>query len=176
MKRLTAVLLPALAAAFLSTGVVAQKRLDFTGSWTRISVEGGTASAGSGWGPAFTIVQRSNTLVVERAFFSRPDLQPPLKFTYSLDGSESRNTVLMGRGIQEQVSRATWEGDKLVITTVHTDPGADGGRGVTSEVRQTLFFQRTRRQAHPPLLVIETTRSAVKNGLSSTTRTEYIRG
>ena len=40
-----------------------------------------------------------------------------IKLVYNLDGSESKNTV-MGRGGQtEQVSKATWDGNKLVITT-----------------------------------------------------------
>ncbi len=175
MKRMGAMVLSALAATCFSTGVVAKDKPDFTGKWTQRIAEGETTSVESGWGPAFTIVQCSKSIVVERSFFSRPDLQPALKFTYFLDGSESRNTVMMGRGIQEQVSRANWEGDKLVITIVHTDPGADRGRGVTSEVRHTLSFKRGRRPAHPPFLVIETTRNAVMNGLSSTTRTEFIK-
>ena len=63
---------------------------------------------GSGWGPTINITQDTNRLTVEYTVFSRYDLQPPLKFTYPLDGSEGRNTVTMGRGEQLETSRARW--------------------------------------------------------------------
>jgi hypothetical protein len=149
------------------------ERPDFTGKWTRTATRDEPNSAESGWGSEFFIVQHSDRIVVERAFFSRPDLQPPLTFTYFLDGSESRNSILIGRGMQEQVSKVIWEEDKLVITTTHTNPGEEKDQRVTSEVRHTLSFERPSRQAHPPLLVIETIRSAIESGLASTTRTIY---
>lgn len=167
---------PAHAATSLSTGDAAGEQLDFTGKWTRTTTRDESSSAESGWGSDFFIVQHSDRIVVERAFFSRSDLQPPLTFTYFLNGSESRNSVLMGRGMQEQVSKAIWEGNKLVITTIHTSLGANRDRQVSSEVRHTLSFEQPGRQAHPPLLVIETTRSAMEGGLPSTTRTVYAKG
>lgn len=159
----------------------AQTRLDFSGHWTATPSGGGRGrgsapDAGSGWGPSFLIVQRADSLIVERAFFDPGDLQPPLKFRYALDGSETHNSVLMGRGVQEQVSTARWQGDALVIVTRHVDPGADGGRGVTSEVRHRLSYQRAPREAHPPSLVVETTRPGIMGGRASTTRTVYGRG
>jgi hypothetical protein len=154
----------------------ARKQPDFTGKWTRTIPRGESSSEESGWGSTFLIVQQSNRIVVERAFFSRSDLQPPLKFTYFLDGSESRNTVLIGRGVQEQISTAAWEGDKLVITTIYTGPSTDEGPQLTSEVKYALYFQRATRLVHPPFLVIETTRSAVEGGVPSTTRTVYTKG
>ena len=45
-----------------------------------------TGSPGSGWGTPLTIAQDSTRLTVEYSFFSRYDLQPPLQFTYALDG------------------------------------------------------------------------------------------
>ena len=129
---------------------------------------------GSGWGPSITIVQGMGKLTVERVFFSRGDLQPPLKFHYSLDGSETRNTVMMGRGMQEQVSRTAWEGDELVITTVHKYPSPEDGRMVTSEVKQTLSLQSSSLVRFPlPSLVIEWTISGVQGGASSSTQTVY---
>ena len=67
---------------------------------------------GSGWGSAIAITQDAKQLSVEYAVFSRYDLQPPLTFTYPLDGSESRNTVMMGRGEQTETSRARWDGQR----------------------------------------------------------------
>jgi hypothetical protein len=172
MKRTT--LMMSLVAMVFVIAVAAQERPDFSGAWqsTPMSTQG-TASLGSGWGPSFTIVQDRDSLTVERLFFSRGDLQPPLKFRYSLDGLETRNKVMMGRGIQEQVSRVAWEGNKLVITTIHTFANPEDRRSMTAEVKQVLSLQPTRRAFMPPSLVIETTRSGALGGPPSTTRTTY---
>lgn len=165
----------------VSADLQAQGPLDFSGHWSVTPQGGGrggggAADAGRGWGPTFTIVQRGDTLIVERAFFSPGDLQPPLKFRFALDGSESRNEVLMGRGTQEQVSTAQWDGDTLVIVTRHVDPGMGGRRRVTGEVRRTLSYRPAGREAYPPQLVIESTRSGMMGGTASTVRTVYTRG
>jgi hypothetical protein len=62
-------------------------------------------------------------------------MQPPLKFVYALDGSESKNSVMMGRGIQVQTSKTAWEGDKLIITTVHTFENPANGQPMKCEVK-----------------------------------------
>ena len=169
-----------LCAALFASGVDAQHP-DFSGSWTEAGApagarDGDVVDLGSGWGPAFTIVQRSDSLIIERIFFSRGDLQPPMKFRYALDGTETRNAVLMGRGEQEQFSRAVREGASVVITTRHVDPAAEGGRGVSSETRHVLSLQPARLPAWPPSLIVETTRVGTHGGRSSTTRTVYTRG
>jgi hypothetical protein len=122
---------------------------------------------GSGWGSSITIAQDPTQLTVESAVFTRYDLQPPLKFVYSLDGSETRNTVMMGRGAQTQSSRSAWDGQKLIITTVHTLPELVSGKPVTTEVVQRLLLESA------TSLVVEGTRSGVLGGPSSTTRTVY---
>jgi hypothetical protein len=94
-------------------------------------------------------------------------MQPPLKFAYALDGSETRNSVMMGRGIQQSASTAAWQGDKLVITTTHTFPDPDSGKPTGTEVKQVLSLES------PTSLVVETTRAGVRNGPASTTRTVY---
>lgn len=122
---------------------------------------------GSGWGPVITITQDANRLTVEYAFFGRGDMQPPLRFLYALDGSETKNSVMMGRGVQEQLSKAAWDGGKLVITTLHTFANPTSGKTMTEEVKQTLSLES------PASLVVETTRAGVLGGPSSTTRTIY---
>jgi hypothetical protein len=122
---------------------------------------------GSGWGSPVTVVQSGNRLTVEYPFFSAYDLQPPLKFTYALDGTESRNSVMMGRGLQEQRSRTGWTGSTLVITTQHTLANPADGRTITAEVRQSLTLQS------PASLLIETTRAGVLGGSATTTRYVY---
>lgn len=159
-------------------GVAGQAPIDFSGRWSVATSGGRTGEEsppgpGSGWGPTFTIVQSRDTLTVERSLYDPGDLQPPFELRYALDGSEGLNTVMMGRGFQEQHASARWEGESLVIVTRHVDPQADGGRGVVSEVRQTLSYQPSGYPAFPPQLVIETVRSGVLGGAPSTTRTIY---
>jgi hypothetical protein len=74
---------------------------------------GQPADVGSGWGSTITITQSATSVTVEYAFFTRGgDMQPPLKFVYALDGSESKNTVMMGRGIQTQTARPPGTGTR----------------------------------------------------------------
>ena len=125
---------------------------------------------GSGWGTAITIAQDAKQLVVESLVYSRYDLQPQPRFVYALDGSESRNTVMMGRGVQEQSSRAGWESTSLTITTVHRFADPVSGKPLTIDVTQKLSLES------PTTLVVEVTRSGVLGGRPSTTRTVYTKG
>ena len=94
-------------------------------------------------------------------------MQLPLRFTYALDGSETKSSVMMGRGTQVQTSRATWNGDALVITTTYgfTDPQT--GKPASGQVKRTLTL------ASPTSLVVETVASGVLGGPDSTARTTY---
>ena len=141
---------------------------DFSGRWTADAAQAGArGDMGSGWGSPITITQDAAKLTVEYAFFSRGDMQAPLRFVYALDGSKTTNSVMMGRGVQTQSSTAAWNGDTLVITTIHpfTDPGT--GKPASAEVKQALTLES------PTVLVVETTRAAVLGGQSSTTKTTY---
>jgi arylsulfatase len=158
----------------------AQSKPDFAGRWTSdpnpaAAVPapagpgrgGGRGDMGSGWGSTITITQDASKLTVEYAFFGRGDMQPPLKFVYALDGSQTKNSIMMGRGIQEETSKTEWGSDRLAITTVHTFPNPENGQPVTSEVKRVLFLES------PTSLVVETTRTGVLGGAASTTRTVY---
>ena len=141
---------------------------DFSGRWTADAASpAARGDMGSGWGSPITITQDAGKLTVEYAFFGRGDMQPPLKFTFALDGSATKNSVMMGRGLQTQSSTAAWNGDTLVITTIHTftDPGT--GKPATAEVKQSLTLES------PSVLVVETTRAGVLGGPASTTKTTY---
>ena len=94
-------------------------------------------------------------------------MQPPLKFVYALDGSESKNTVMMGRGIQTQTSRAAWNGDTLVITTLHTFTDPQTGKPATAEQKRTLRLET------PTSLQVESTVAGVLGGPPVTSRTVY---
>lgn len=128
---------------------------------------GGRGDMGSGWGSPITVTQDPSRLTVEYVFFARGDMQPPLRFTYALDGSESRNTVMMGNGMQVQTSRAAWEGATLVITTWHTFTNPETGKPEKADVKHVLSLES------PSSLVVEVTRSGVLGGPASTTRTVY---
>jgi hypothetical protein len=122
---------------------------------------------GSGWGSTITIAQDAKQLSVEYAVFSRYDLQPPVKFTYPLDGSEGRNTVMMGRGEQIETSRAQWNGQTLIIVTTFQVTDRDAGKSFTAELTRKLWLES------PTTLVVEVTRAGVLGGPASTTRSVY---
>jgi len=178
MKRV-AKMLSITAVLLCAVSVTAQTRPDFSGRWTSEPELAATAASGggrgggrsgdmgSGWGANITITQAANRLTVEYAFFARGDMQPPLKFVFALDGSETKNSVMMGRGIQTQTSKTAWEGDKLVITTAHSFENPANGQPMKIEVKQTLSLES------PTSLIVETTRSGVLGGPPATTRTVY---
>ena len=122
---------------------------------------------GSGWGSTITVAHDATRLTIEYAFFSRGDMQPPMRFVYPLDGSETKNTVMMGQGMQVQSSRSAWEGDKLVITTRHTFTNPETRKPETAEVRHVLSLES------PTSLVVEVTRAGVLGGSATTTKTVY---
>jgi hypothetical protein len=128
---------------------------------------GGRGDMGVGWGSPITITQDATQLTVSYAFFGRGDLQPPLKFVYALDGSETRNSMMMGRGIQVQSSRTAWDGERLVITTTHTFADPATGKPATIDVKQVLALES------PAMLVVETTRAGVLGGPTTSVRATY---
>lgn len=162
----------------------AQPAPDFSGRWTldapavasTPAVPGTPAAAaapgdmGSGWGSAIAITQDAKQLRVEYAVFSRYDLQPPLTFTYPLDGSEGRNAVIMGRGEQTETSRARWDGQTLVIVTTFQVVDRGAGKPFTAELTRRLSLDS------PSTLVVEVTRAGVLGGAASTTRSIYRKG
>ena len=149
----------------LSMAASAQPRPDFSGRWTTEPAARG--DMGSGWGTQIDITQDASRLTVEYAFFGRGDMQRPLRFEYALDGAETRNSVLMGRGIQSQASTTRWDAQTLIITTRHefTDPST--GKPSTAVVTQALTLES------PTSLVVETTRAGVMGGPPTKTRTVY---
>jgi hypothetical protein len=169
--------------AALPTALSAQPPADFSGRWTldspavssRPAVPGTPAAAGapgdmgSGWGSPITVAQDATRLSVEYAVFSRYDLQPPLRFTYPLDGSVGRSTVNMGRGEQTESSRAQWDGQTLIIVTTFDVADRAAGKPFTAELTRKLWLES------PTTLVVEVTRAGVLGGPASTTRSVYRR-
>ena len=124
---------------------------------------------GSGWGSTITIAQDAKQLRVEYAVFSRYDLQPPLTFTYPLDGSEGKNAVMMGRGEQIESSRTQWNGQTLIITTTFQIADRAAAKPFTAELTRKLWLES------PTTLIVEATRAGVLGGPASTTRSIYRR-
>jgi hypothetical protein len=80
-----------------------------------------------------TITQDATMLTIDKMQGGRGGAAPtPVKLSYKLDGSESKNP---GRGGMEQTSKAMWEGNKLTISTM-----ADFGNGPVT-TKQTLSLE-----------------------------------
>jgi hypothetical protein len=170
--------------AVVSATLPAQPPADFSGRWildapaitSTPAVPGTPAAAaapgdmGSEWGSTITIAQDTNRLSVDYAIFSRYDLQPPLKFTYPLDDSVGRNTVMMGRGEQTESSRAQWDGQTLIIITTFDIADRGVGKPFTAELTRQLWLES------PTTLIVEVTRAGVLGGPASTTRSVYRKG
>lgn len=157
----------------------AQTKPDFGGTWTRvddtpeqpsIASAGDLAfivgSMGSGWGSPLTIRQSPDVIEVQYVHFIGYDLQPPIRLTYALDGSDSSNTVMIGHAESVQRSRSKWQEQALVITSQVLVPG-DGER---VELRRVLSLES------PEVLLIETTRTGLGGRPPSVTRTRYTKG
>lgn len=150
----------------LAAAPMSAQRPDFSGTWIQavdsaasrssVAATGDAAfrrgDMGSGWGSPLTIRQSADSLIVEFPHFSTYDLQPPLRYAYSLSGSESRNTIMIGHADTHEVSRASWNADTLVIVTSFPAPASNDARPRTSTLRQSLAL------AADGALVIETTR------------------
>ena len=155
------------------------QRPDLSGEWVRADSIGGRAVAsvgdasfrrgdmGSGWGAMLTLAQRADSLVVQYDFFTAYDLQPRVRLAYALDGSESRNRVMIGHAESLQRSRVAWQGNTLVITTLHPTPGDADGRATSAEVRQVLSLDAA------GSLIVETTRVGIRGAPTTATRTVY---
>ncbi len=110
MRCVTAILSVA-AAVLMVAGLAAQAKPSFAGEWKLV------ADSGLGEpGIDLTITQGATAMTVElRAGGQAP---APVKLTYTLDGSVSKNMVAGGSSVPiEQVARAMWTGNNIVVTT-----------------------------------------------------------
>lgn len=186
--RITTVPLVAASIVWSATNTPAQSHPDFSGRWTidssalaapvsdsaaRAARAGGADGGrpadhmGSGWGKTLVIAHDDNRLTVEYEHFVRYDLQPAIKFVFALDGSQSTNSINLGRGSQQQTSRSEWTGEKLVITTRHTFANPDDGRPMTYDVTRRLSLNSS------GALTVDTVIDGVLGGPSTTTHTVY---
>ena len=91
---------------------------------------------GSGWGSPLTITQDAKQLVVEQTLFGRWRHAAAARASSTRStGSETRNTVMIGpRHANARVSRATWDGQTLQITTTYPAVDPVSGKPFTTEV------------------------------------------
>jgi hypothetical protein len=147
MRSFLGSLCTAVALAFASPARA--QRPDLSGTWVRLdsAVTRSTAATGDaafakgdmgiGWGTPLTLTQSPAKLDVVFDAFTAYDLQPKVRLTFALDGSESRNAVVMASAPPSR-SRATWQDASIVITTNYAAPPGVSVAPAALEVRQTL--------------------------------------
>ena len=131
MRRVTAILSVA-AVVLMAADLLAQAKPSFAGEW-KIAADPAADGGGRAGSPGIdlTITQSANAMTVEyRAGGQTP---APVKLTYKLDGSVSKNMVAgrSGGAPAEQVSKAMWAGNNVVVTT--TTGAAEEKRTFTME-------------------------------------------
>jgi hypothetical protein len=156
MRRVTAILSVA-ALVLMAAGLAAQAKPSFAGEWKIVADPAADGGGGRGGGPGMdlTITQGATAMTLE--YMKAP---APVKLTYKLDGSLSKN-MMAGRGggaPTEQVSKAMWAGNKLLVTTT-TGAGAE---------KRTFLMDGD-------YLVVETSAPARNGGAPNITKVTYQR-
>ena len=148
MRRVTSVLSVA-AVVMMAADLVAQAKPSFAGEWKMV------ATSGQGEpGLDLIITQGAAAMTVEE-----PKAPAPVKLTYNLDGSASKNmTAGRGGAPTEQVSKAMWAGNNIVVTTTT-------GAG---EEKRTFSMEGGN-------LVVETSAPARNGGAPNITKVTYKR-
>jgi len=130
----------------LGVAMSAQSQPNFGGKWT-LAEPSAQVGFGAGFGMAFTAVQDEKTLTITR------DVQgTELKSVYNLDGSDSKNSLNVNGNSIDLVSKAKWDGGKLVIATT-----ANFG-GNTFETSNALSLDAS------GILTVESTRPDFQGG------------
>ena len=155
-----------------AASLAAQAKPDFSGKWVMDPASapappagagggggggrggGRGGGGGAGFGQEFTAKQDATTLTI-----TRMQGDQTVTATYKLDGSESKNMVAGRGGQQEQVSKASWDGAKLVIVTT-TQFG---------EQRRTISMEGGN-------LVVETSQPGRDGGAPTTAKLVYKKG
>jgi len=143
MRRVTAVL-SVVAGALMAAGLVAQAKPNFGGEW-KLMVARGQGEPGVD----LTITQSATVMTLA--------YRDGVKLTYTLDGSVSKN-MMAGRGgaPTEQVSKAMWAGNIIVVTTTTS----------VGEEKRTLSMEGG-------YLVVETSAPARSGGAPTITKAAY---
>jgi hypothetical protein len=188
-----------------------QSHPDLSGKWTLASEKAAS------FGKEFTITSDATSLRVDyvtsytegivgippprgtpgprEPISTQRTVQVPVRLTYKLDGSESRNAISMSPGKRSEiVSRAAWDVERLVIVTtreVRVQPKREEGVSdsfthplLGPSARPTIAAVSTIKQVfwlRPDGVLIVETLSVVDTGLSGelveprVTRSEYLK-
>jgi hypothetical protein len=126
----------ALLATFAVSPALAQAKCDFSGAW-KMNLEKSDPMGGGGGGgggmmqnAVTTITQTATELVIAVKMGENGRTM-----TYKLDGTESVNPGMRGG---ESKSKVKWDGDALVIETVHNVSGPNGDMQVMAKEVRTL--------------------------------------
>ena len=146
-------------------GAFAQAKANFAGKWTLVPDANAAAGGGrgrgmggfGGLGQGGSVEQNDKTLTV-----TTTTQMGELKSVYNLDGSESKNTISMQGNSIDRVSKAKWDGAKLVIVTT------TNFQGTPIETTQTWSLDAT------GSLIIESTSNF--QGTPTTTKMTYKKG
>ena len=125
----------------ITSAVFAQKKPDFSGTWTldrdksempQMGGGGGRPGGGGQMGDVIvTIKQTADTLTIEQKMGE----MGTRTMNYKLDGSESVNPGMRGG---EAKSTTKWDGDKLVTDTTQTMTGPNGEMTMKSKDVRSL--------------------------------------
>lgn len=143
-----------LALAMLLPATAVAQTPNFTGKWTADPAAPGGGRGGLG--QQATIKQDEKTLTV-----TRTTQMGEFTSTYNLDGSESKNTLNFQGNAIEQLSKAKWDGGKLVVDTRMTFDGNP------IQVSMTMALDAAGN------LVVESTRPDAQGGGPVTTKVSY---
>jgi hypothetical protein len=155
-----------LAAAFVMLGAatLSAQAANFSGTWTRdttgmgaMNGGGGGGRQGGGGGGPITITMDAKTMTITR---TTPNGE--MKTIYNLDGSDSKNTTQGRGGAVEVVSKAKWDGSKLVVTSSQDM----NGTAVTRTVTYSLDVG----------MLVQTTTGPGRDGTAQTTTIKYKKG
>jgi hypothetical protein len=148
-----------------AAAVMAQSKPAFGGKWTLVPDPNapaptgrGRGMGGGGLGQAFSAEQNDKTLTV----VTTSQQLGEVKAVYNLDGSETKNPISFGGQSVDRVSKAKWDGSKLVITTTMNF------NGNAAESTQTWSLDATGN------LVVESTSNF--GGTPTTTKATYKKG
>ena len=154
--RATAVPVTIALVMLLSVGAFAQTP-NFTGKWTVVPDAASAGGGRGGLGQEAVIKQDEKTLTI-----TRTTQMGEFTSTYNLDGSESKNTLNFQGNAIEQLSKARWDGGKLVVDTTMTFDGNP------VKVNMTLALDASGN------LLVESTRPDFQGGGAPvTTKTAY---
>ena len=144
-------------ATILAATVASAQTPNFAGKWTLVpSPSAMPGGFGGGLVQEAVITQDATAITIKRT-----SQMGEFTTIYKLDGSESKNTLTVQGNTIDQVSKAKWDGDKLVITTTMNF------NGNASESTMVLQLDASGQ------LVVESTGAGRGGGPPTTTKMTY---